>query len=112
MDVSDVAAGAAVWEKVVRKLRGGVMPPVGRPRHDSLTYAALVSWLEAELDRAAAVHPNPGRTEAFHRLNRAKYQNAVRDLLGIELDVAKLLPGDDSSYGFDNIRVCSDSHRR
>ena len=103
LDLSDVAHDAAVWEKVVRKLRGGVMPPVGRPRPDSLTYAALVSWLEAELDRAAAVHPNPGRTEAFHRLNRAEYQNAVRDLLGIELDVAALLPGDDSSYGFDNI---------
>ena len=103
LDLSDVAHDAAVWEKVVRKLRGGVMPPVGRPRPDSATYAALVSWFEAELDGAAAVHPNPGRTEAFHRLNRAEYQNAVRDLLEIEFDVAELLPGDDSSYGFDNI---------
>ena len=103
LDVADVARDSEVWETVVRKLRGGVMPPVGRPRPDSDTYASLVSWFEAELDRAAAVHPNPGRTEAFHRLNRAEYQNAVRDLLGIELDVAELLPGDDSSYGFDNI---------
>ena len=103
LDLSDVGHDAAVWETVVRKLRGGVMPPVGRPRPEPATYAALVSWLETELDQAAALDPNPGRTQALHRLNRAEYQNAIRDLLDIELDVAELLPGDDSSYGFDNI---------
>ena len=67
------------------------------------TSDAFVSWLETELDRAAAASPNPGRTETFHRLNRAEYQNAVRDLLALDIDVADLLPADDSSYGFDNI---------
>ena len=62
-----------------------------------------MTWIEAELDRAAAAHPNPGRTEPFHRLNRAEYRNAVRDLLDLDVDVDSLLPADDASYGFDNI---------
>jgi mono/diheme cytochrome c family protein len=103
LDLSDVGAGAPVWEKVVRKLRAGVMPPAGRPRPDEAAHDAFVGWLEGELDRAAAAHPNPGRTETFHRLNRSEYQNAIRDLLDIELNIADLLPADDSSYGFDNI---------
>src|SRR5205809_467333 len=65
--------------------------------------AALVGFLETELDRHAAAAPNPGRTEAFHRLNRAEYRNAVRDLLALETDMTPLLPADDASYGFDNI---------
>ncbi len=103
IDLSDAGKDAATLEKVVRKLRAGMMPPVGVPRPDKATYDGLTSWLETELDRAAASHPNPGRTEALHRLNRTEYQNAIRDLLGLEIRVAELLPADDQSFGFDNI---------
>lgn len=102
-DLDHVAEHADVWEKVDRKLLGGVMPPPGRPRPDQATYEALRSWLEVQLDAAATVHPNPGRTESFHRLNRSEYQNAIRDLVGLEFDVTSVLPADDSSYGFDNM---------
>ena len=102
-DVTNVAANPAVWEKVVRKLRAGAMPPVPRPRPDDATYARFIAWLETELDQAAAVDPNPGRTEALHRLNRAEYRNVIRDLLDLDINVAELLPADDGSYGFDNI---------
>ena len=94
-----------VWEKVVRKLRARYMPPAGLPRPDGRTYDALVSSLTASLDRAAAARPNPGRTDTFRRLNRTEYQNAIRDLLAVEVDVAPLLPGDDASHGFDNVTV-------
>jgi mono/diheme cytochrome c family protein len=103
LDLSRVGADAAVWERVVRKVRAGVMPPAGMPRPDRATLDGLAGWLESRLDLAAAAHPNPGRTESLHRLNRAEYRNAVRDLLGLDLDVSPLLPPDDSSYGFDNI---------
>ena len=102
-DLAAVGADAGVWENVVRKLRAGMMPPAGRPRPDRAAHEGLVAWLEAALDRAAAQHPNPGRTETFHRLNRTEYRNAVRDLLALDVDVAALLPADDASYGFDNI---------
>jgi mono/diheme cytochrome c family protein len=103
LDLSRVGADAAAWERVVRKVRAGVMPPAGMPRPDRATLDGLAGWLESQLDLAAAAHPNPGRTESLHRLNRAEYRNAVRDLLGLDLDVSPLLPPDDSSYGFDNI---------
>ena len=103
VDVSDVKADANVWEKVVRKMRAGVMPPAGMPRPDRASHDAFLGWLEGGLDRAAQLNPNPGRTEPFHRLNRSQYQNAIRDLLNLEIDVTSLLPSDDSSYGFDNI---------
>ncbi len=102
-DVTAVAAAPAVWETVVRKLRAGAMPPPPRPRPDGETYRRFVVWLESALDRAAAANPDPGRTEAFHRLNRTEYHHAVRDLLDLEIDVAELLPADGASYGFDNI---------
>jgi mono/diheme cytochrome c family protein len=102
-DVAHPATGAAVWEKVIRKLSTGQMPPPGRARPDKEHNDALVSWLASEIDRDAAAHPNPGRTESIHRLNRAEYRNAVRDLLALDMDVAGLLPTDDMSYGFDNI---------
>ncbi len=99
MDVEQVSQGAPVWEKVLRKLRGRAMPPAGMPRPDEATYDSLANYLEAELDGAT---PNPGRP-VLHRLNRAEYTNAIRDLLALEIDGASLLPADDSGYGFDNI---------
>jgi uncharacterized protein DUF1592/uncharacterized protein DUF1588/uncharacterized protein DUF1587/uncharacterized protein DUF1585/uncharacterized protein DUF1595 len=91
-----------VWEKVVRKLRTQAMPPAGLPRPDKRTYDTFATWLETELDRAAATTPNPGRP-VVHRLNRAEYTNAIRDLLGLDVDGRTLLPADDSAYGFDNV---------
>ena len=102
-DLGDVPGEAALWEKVIRKLRTGSMPPAGRPRPDQAAAGAFASWLEAAIDRAAAAHPNPGRTEPLHRLNRTEYQNAIRDLLALDVDAAALVPADDQSYGFDNI---------
>src|SRR5690348_17653601 len=93
------------WEKVVRKLRVRHMPPIGLPRPDEKTYDAVVGSLAAELDAAAAAHPNPGRTDTFRRLNRTEYHNAIRDLLALEVDVNALLPSDDASHGFDNVTV-------
>ena len=103
LNVSNVGADAEVWEKVVRKVRTGLMPPAGRPRPDKATHNAFVNWIESELDGAARVQPNPGRTEPFHRLNRAEYKNVIRDLLDVDINVDSLLPADDASYGFDNI---------
>ena len=103
VDTSNVAADAEIFEKVVRKLRAGLMPPAGRPRPDRSTLDSFTSWLETNLDRAAAARLNPGRTEPLHRLNRAEYQNVVRDLVALEVDVTSLLPSDDASYGFDNM---------
>ncbi|MGH9648412.1 MAG: DUF1592 domain-containing protein [Bryobacteraceae bacterium] len=94
--------GPETLEKVLHKLRAGEMPPAGMPRPDAATYAALTSGLETELDRNALAHPNPG-APAVHRLNRAEYRNAVRDLLDLDLDHSANLPPDDSGYGFDNI---------
>jgi hypothetical protein len=93
------------WEKVVRKLRGQYMPPPGLPRPDDRTYKAIVSSLMKELDSAAAAKPNPGRTGAVRRLTRTEYQNAIRDLLGVDVDITPLLPADESSHGFDNVTV-------
>ena len=103
LPLSEVAAHPAEWEAVIRKLRAGMMPPVGEPRPTTDARLALVGWLEDELDANAAAKPNPGRTEPFHRLNRAEYRNAVRDLLDLDVEVAELLPADEASYGFDNI---------
>ena len=103
LDVADVAAHPEAWEKVVRKLRAGAMPPRPRPRPDQETYDGFRAWLEGELDAAAAAGLNPGRTETFHRLSRTEYRNAVRDLFALHVDVDDLLPADDTSYGFDNI---------
>ena len=103
-DLADVRANGAVLEKVVRKLRGGVMPPAGAARPDAATYVAFRRTIEKQLDQAAAQRPNPGRTEGLHRLNRAEYANVIRDLLDLDgINYATLLPGDDASYGFDNI---------
>jgi hypothetical protein len=103
VDVDHVSAEPAVWEKVVRKLRAGAMPPAGMPRPDAAASAALLNSLETSLDHAWAANPNPGRPAAVHRLNRAEYANAVRDLLMIEINGRELLPPDDAGYGFDNM---------
>src|SRR5262249_49240456 len=102
VDPSSVGPDAEVWEKVVRKLRAGMMPPAGRPRPDKPDIDGFVSALEEQLDRASAATPNPGNP-AVHRLNRAEYVNAIRALLALDVDGASLLPADSSGYGFDNI---------
>jgi mono/diheme cytochrome c family protein len=101
----DVARHPDVWEKVVRKLRARQMPPMGQERPDDATYDSVIGSLETSLDRAARANPNPGRTATIRRLTRTEYQNAIRDLLAVDVDVASLLPADDSSYGFDNVTV-------
>ncbi len=102
MTFSRLSEDADAWEKVVKKLRTRTMPPIGMPRPDDGTYVALASWLETRLDGAALDVPNPGRP-LIRRLNRTEYANAIRDLLGMQVEVASLLPPDDSAYGFDNI---------
>src|SRR5262245_11652917 len=101
----DVDRHPEVWEKVVRKMRVRQMPPIGLPRPDEATYDATVGSLETALDRASTAAPNPGRTATLRRLTRSEYQNAVRDLLALDVDVSSLLPADESSYGFDNVTV-------
>lgn len=105
LSVENVSQAPDVWEKVVRMVRARYMPPAGMPRPDEKEYKLLVQHLETSLDKLAAEHPNPGRTESLRRLNRTEYHNAVRDLLGVDVDVESLLPPDDSSHGFDNITV-------
>ena len=102
MDLTHVGDGAETWEKVVRKLKAGMMPPSGARRPDRAAIDGFTAKLEAELDRAAAARPNPGAT-ALHRLNRSEYTNVIRDLLALDVDAATLLTPDDSSEGFDNI---------
>ena len=101
-DFNDVASQAEMWEKVIKKLRTGAMPPLGMPRPDKTRADAFATWLETSIDKAAALKPNPGRP-ALHRLNRAEYANAIRDLLALEVDSAEFLPADDASFGFDNV---------
>ena len=103
-DPAAVARDGRVWEQVARKLRIGAMPPPGRPRPAHGDALALAAYLETALDQAAAGSPRVGRTETFHRLNRAEYRNAVRDLLQVDADVTELLPADDAdAHGFDNM---------
>jgi mono/diheme cytochrome c family protein len=102
LDVSDPARHAETWEKVVRKVRVGMMPPQGAPHPDPAAQQTLVAFLTMTLDRAAVASPNPGRP-LVHRLNRTEYANAVRDLLAVDVDTSSMLPPDDAAYGFDNI---------
>ncbi|HTC36611.1 MAG TPA: DUF1592 domain-containing protein [Bryobacteraceae bacterium] len=101
-DLTNVAGNAETWEKVIRKLRTGSMPPQGVPHPDAAAVNELASFLETSIDRAAAASPNPGHA-AMHRLNRAEYANAIHDLLALDVDATALLPPDDESSGFDNI---------
>ncbi len=103
LDVSKPGANPEAWERVITKLRAGSMPPAGMPRPDAAVYRAVAGWLENELDQAWATHPNTGRISPVHRLNRAEYQNAIRDLFALDFDVKPLLPGDETADGsFDN----------
>ncbi|MBV9769783.1 MAG: DUF1587 domain-containing protein, partial [Bryobacterales bacterium] len=101
IDLSNVTANAETWEKVIRKLSVGAMPPSGMPKPSQPEVSALLSSLETSLDHAYAANPNPGRA-TLHRLNRTEYANSIRDLLSLDVDVSTLLPPDDESYGFDN----------
>jgi hypothetical protein len=101
-DLVDIQKGAQTWEKVIRKVRAGMMPPPGMPRPDKSTLDAFSASLENSLDQAATLKPRPGRA-TIHRLNRTEYANAIRDLLALDVDAASLLPPDDESSGFDNI---------
>lgn len=105
--IADVAFvdNAAVWEKVVKRLRAGQMPPSEADRPDEELVAEALTGLEERLDHHAQMHPNPGRTDTFRRLTRFEYGNAIRDLLSLEIDPVKLLPADEASHGFDNITV-------
>jgi cytochrome c5 len=100
LDLAHLGENAEIAEKVVRKLRAGLMPPTNMKRPDPATMEALIRWMENELDRSAVTYlPAPG----LHRLNRTEYSNAIRDLLALEVDATKFLPADDSTRGFDNI---------
>ena len=102
-DLANVAVDAETWEKVLVKLRAQTMPPGNSPRPDAATYRRVATWLEGEIDQVGLAHPDPGRGETFHRLNRAEYHGAIRDLLAIDVDVASLLPADNTyEHGFDN----------
>jgi hypothetical protein len=100
-DTDQVFNSAETWEKVIIKLRSRSMPPGGNRRPDNATYDTVATWLETELDRAATAHVNPGRPAELHRLNRTEYANAIRDLTGIEIDAASMLPPDQQAHGFD-----------
>jgi mono/diheme cytochrome c family protein len=103
VDPANPTANAELWEKVIGRLQQGSMPPPGRPRPDAATYHAVATALENDIDRAWAANPNPGRIGAVHRLNRAEYNNAIRDLFALDIDVKPLLPGDETADGsFDN----------
>ena len=105
IDVRNVGENVEVWEKAVRKLRARAMPPADRPRPDESGYEVMLSYLETALDRVAAANPDPGRTDTFRRLNRTEYQNVIRDLLVLDVDVTAFLPRDDASHGFDNVSL-------
>jgi hypothetical protein len=100
LDLGNVPAQAEVWEKVIRKLRSGTMPPAGMPRPEAAAYKNLTAWLEEQIDQSA--QPYAGRP-ILHRLNRSEYANAIRDLLALDIDAPSLLPPDDSAFGFDNV---------
>ena len=100
LDIEHVQNHAETWEKVVRKLRAGLMPPTGMPRPQAAVMESMIAFLETELDRNAAPNLTP---PGIHRMNRTEYTNAIRDLLGLQVDATKFLPSDDSTHGFDNI---------
>jgi len=106
VDLSNPGTQSELWEKVLRKLHTGVMPPPNMPQPPAADRLAMVKWLEASLDAASAsAKPNPGRTETLRHLNRTEYQNSIRDLLALDIDATSYLPADESGHGFDNVIV-------
>ena len=105
LNVDNVAQNPEVWEKVLHKLNARYMPPPGVPKPDEKGYQSMVTYLETSLDKWAASKPNPGRTASLRRLTRTEYHNAIRDLLGLDIDAVQMLPSDESSFGFDNTMV-------
>jgi mono/diheme cytochrome c family protein len=105
VDIANPGANPEVWEKVMRKVHTGTMPPPNMPQLSADDRRALLASLETSLDKAAEEKPNPGRTETLRRLNRTEYRNAVRDLLAVDIDADSLLPADESGHGFDNVTV-------
>ena len=105
VDLAKPGAEPELWEKVTRKLRTRVMPPPAAAQPSEADRLAILTSLETALDAASATKPNPGRTESLRRLNRTEYQNAIRDLLALDIDAASLLPADESGHGFDNVTV-------
>jgi mono/diheme cytochrome c family protein len=105
VDVSKPDAQPEVWEKVARKLRSGMMPPSNMLQPPKADRVSMATWLETSLDATWLAKPNPGRTETLRRLNRTEYQNAVRDLLALDVDAGSLLPADESGHGYDNVIV-------
>src|SRR5215471_11477575 len=101
-DLANIPKSAETWEKVIRKVRAGMMPPQGAPRPNGAALDGFAEFIETSLDQAASAAPNPGRA-TMHRLNRAEYANAIRDLLALDIDANAMLPPDDESSGFDNI---------
>ncbi len=101
-DLNNAVADAEVWEKVLRKFRGNMMPPQGNQRPSAEEYAALTHWLTHTIDSATLAEGDPGQS-SLHRLNRTEYGNAIRDLLHLDVDISEFLPADDEGYGFDNI---------
>jgi mono/diheme cytochrome c family protein len=101
-DATHPSNSPEAWEKVIVKLRSRAMPPPGIKRPDNATYDKVATFLESEIDRAATAHANPGRTAPLHRLNRAEYSNAVRDLIAVEVDANAVLPPDEQAFGFEN----------
>ena len=105
IDLANVAEHAEVLENVVVKLRTGTMPPSQMPQPATEERRAIISWLQSSLDAVAAANPNPGHTETLRRLNRTEYQNAIADLLSLNIDARSLLPPAESGHGFDNVNV-------
>ena len=101
-NLDDVIADAATWERVLRKLSVRAMPPQGSPHPSEADYVGFTTWLSDSLDRGWATRSTPGRF-VVHRLNRAEYRNAIRDLLALDVDVSAVLPNDGGDFGFDNI---------
>jgi mono/diheme cytochrome c family protein len=102
MDLARVPRDGEIWERAIKKLKGGMMPPPGAKQPDHAAALGFATWLETTLDAAAAATPNPGSV-ALHRLNRAEYAASIKELFAIDVDSAALLPPDDTSNGFDNI---------
>jgi hypothetical protein len=105
IDLRRIEANRATWEAVAKKLDHRQMPPLGEERPDEAAYRSIVAQLHGTLDKLAAAQPDPGRTDTFRRLTRTEYQNAIRDLLAVEIDATALLPQDEPSHGFDNVTV-------